>query len=56
MVCGSGVLDVKLKEEGVVGWVVDASVLALERGAGWEKVNCGAFAGAPPLLVVRGLF
>lgn len=46
----------KLKDDGVVGCVVDDLVLELEGAAGWEKVNCRVLVGPLLLPVVRGLF
>lgn len=46
----------KLKDDGVVGSVVEALVLELEGAAGWEKVNCSVLVGALLLPVVSGLF
>lgn len=46
----------KLKDDGVVGWVVDALVLELEGAAGWEKVNCRVLVGPLLLPVVSRLF
>ena len=47
----------KLKDDGVVGWVVDAWALELEGAAGCEKVNCNwVLEGLLLLPVVSGLF
>lgn len=56
LVWGGGALVEKLKDDGVVGWVVDALVLELEGAAGWEKVNCRVLEGLLLLPVVSGLF
>lgn len=45
----------KLKDDGVVGSAVDPLVVELEGAAGWEKVNCSVFKGAPLLPVVSAL-
>lgn len=45
----------KLKDDGVVGSVVEALVPELDGAAGWEKVNCRVLVGPLVSLVVSGL-